>query len=74
MIALTILINAGVFSKNTGDFEADKVLNLDANQNNYFLVYNDETIIIENDDQNINVVIKADDKNKEYFIKNIDEK
>lgn len=50
------------------------MLNLDANQNNYFLVYNDETIIIENDDQNINVVIKADDKSKEYFIKNIDEK
>ena len=61
------------FSKTTEDFEEDKVLNLDDNEENNFLVYNEDTIRIENEDDSTNVVAKADDKNKEYIIENIDE-
>ena len=61
------------FAKTTDDFEEEKVLNLDGNKDENFLVYNDDTIIIENDDENTNVITKTDDDSKEYVIENIDE-
>ena len=62
------------FAKTTDDFDEDKVLNLDNSEQENFLVYNDDTIIIDNDDENTNIVTKADDDSKEYVIENIDEK
>ena len=62
------------FAKSTDDFDEDKVLNLDNSRQDNFLVYNDDTIIIDNDDQNTNIVTKADDESKEYIIENIDGK
>lgn len=60
------------FAKTIDDFDAEKVLNLDDSQEDNFLVYNDDTIIIENTDENTNVVTQADDNSKEYVIENID--
>ena len=61
------------FAKATDDFDEDKVLNLDNSEEDNFLVYNDDTIIIENDNEYANVVTQANDDRKEYVIENIDE-
>ena len=61
------------FAKTTNDFDADRVFNLDDSEDNNFLVYNDDTILIENEDENTNIISKADDDSKEYIITNIDD-
>ena len=60
-------------AKTTDDFDKDKVLNLDSKKDENFLVYNDDTIIINNDDENKNVVKSANDESKKYVIENIDD-
>jgi len=59
-------------SKSVDDFNKEKVLNLDENQNNNFMVYNDETVIAKGD-EDTNVVTSADETSKVYVIENIDE-
>lgn len=59
-------------AKTTDDFDEEKVLNLDDSNSNNFLVYNDDTKIIETK-EGINEVISADEENKVYVIEKIDE-
>ena len=59
-------------SKTTEDFEQEKVLALDEQNDNNFLVYNDETIQTTGD-ENTNVVTVADETAHKYVIENINE-
>lgn len=59
------------FAKTTDDFENDKVLNLDNDKANNFVVYDNETKIIE-PNGNKNQVASIDDESKKYVIKNAD--
>ena len=59
-------------SKTTADFDEEKVLNLDESETNNFLVYNDETILIDSNKQT-NVVTSCDEENQTYVIENIDD-
>ncbi|MBQ4105281.1 MAG: leucine-rich repeat protein [Clostridia bacterium] len=58
--------------KTTSDFDEEKVLNLDEDSTNNFLVYNDETILTEGNLET-NVVTSVDDSTGTYVIENIDE-
>ena len=60
-------------SKTADDFGADKVLNLDDSESENFLVYNDDTILINSEDESANIVTAADDNSKVYVIENIDD-
>ena len=60
------------FSKTTGDFEEERVLNLDDDNSNNFAVFNEDIIISQSDD-NLNTVVSADDENGIYVLENIDE-
>ncbi len=59
-------------SKTTEDFDEDKVLNLDEDDTNNFLVYNDETILTIGT-EDTNVVTSADLEGDTYVIENIDD-
>ena len=59
------------FSKTVDDFDEAKVLNLDDSDEENFLVYDSDTVIIESGDTN--KVTKSDRNTKEYVIENIDE-
>lgn len=57
--------------KDINDFETDRVLNLDNNEENNFAVYNENTkVIIEK--ENINEMVSVDEEEQKYVIKNID--
>lgn len=60
------------FSKTTGDFEEERVLNLDDDNSNNFAVFNEDIIISQSDD-NLNTVVSADDENGIYILENVDE-
>ncbi|MDE6797529.1 MAG: hypothetical protein K2J36_05910 [Ruminococcus sp.] len=60
------------FSKTTGDFEEERVLNLDDDNSNNFAIFNEDIIISQSDD-NLNTVVSADDENGIYVLENIDE-
>ncbi len=60
-------------AKTTDDFDEEKVVNLDSDKKNNFVVYNDKTVIVD-EKSGHNVVAEADPDNKKYVIKNIDEK
>ena len=59
-------------AKTTGDFEADRVLNLDGDTENNFAVYNEETVRIP-ESENKNHVVTADDGDNTYVIEDADE-
>lgn len=61
------------FAKTTVDFDEERVLNLDDQKNDNFLVYNDETVLIDCEDGIKNRIAFADEENKVYKIENIDE-
>ncbi len=60
-------------SKTTDDFAEEDVLNLDESEDNNFLVYGEDTIVVDNTDESKNVVQTADEENREYVIENIDD-
>ena len=59
-------------AKTTGDFDADRVLNLDGDTENNFAVYNEETVRIP-ESENKNHVVTADDGDNTYVIEDADE-
>lgn len=59
-------------SKTTEDFDEEKVLNLDSDDNNNFLVYNDDTVLVDTDEET-NIISEKDDENQVYVIENIDD-
>ena len=59
-------------SKTTDDFEENKVLNFDNDDNNNFAVYKDEVKLVDESGET-NKVIKSDDTTKTYVIENIDD-
>lgn len=61
-----------LLSKTTEDFEQEKVLTLDEQNDNNFLVYNDETVQTEGT-ENTNIVTVVDETAQRYIIENIDE-
>lgn len=60
------------FAKTTDDFESEKVLNLNNDKTNNFAVYNDDTVIIEPNDTE-NQVVSADNERRMYVIENADD-
>lgn len=60
------------FAKSTDDFADERILNLDNDNTDNFLVYNDNTVLVENTNGK-NKVAFADDEAKKYIIENIDE-
>ncbi|WP_419025385.1 fibronectin type III domain-containing protein [Emergencia sp.] len=58
------------FLKTTNDFASDQVVNFDNDKKNNFAVYDKDTKLIEQKD-NQNIVKKADDKKKEYVFEKI---
>lgn len=57
--------------KDINDFESDRVLNLDNNEENNFAVYDENTkVIVEK--ENINEIVSIDEEKQKYVIKNID--
>lgn len=60
------------FAKTVNDFDSEKVLNLDASESNNFVVFSNETIIIEQNGTT-NCVTKADDNTRTYVITNADD-
>lgn len=58
--------------KTIEDFDEEKVLNLDEDSTNNFLVYNDDVILIEGTDD-INVIMPSNQDDDIYIIENIDE-
>ena len=59
-------------SKTTDDFEENKVLNFDNDDNNNFAVYKDEVKLVDESGET-NKVTKSDDTTKTYVIENIDD-
>ena len=59
-------------SKTTDDFEENKVLNFDNDDDNNFAVYKDEVKLVDESGET-NKVIKSDDTTKTYVIENIDD-
>lgn len=59
------------FAKTTDDFDAERVINLDADKKNNFLVYNSQTVVID-ENGGSDAVAEADAANKRYVIQNID--
>lgn len=60
------------FSKTVDDFDSGQVVNFDNDKKNNFAVYDKGTKIVEPSDGK-NIVTKADDANKQYVIKKIDQ-
>lgn len=60
------------FAKTTDDFEQGRVLNLDEDKTNNFGVYNENVIVIPQE-EGVNTVKTADDANGLYVIENADE-
>lgn len=58
--------------KTTSDFEDDKVLNLDNDDDSNFLVYNEDTVLVETG-ENTNNISNVDNENNVYIIENIDD-
>ena len=59
-------------SKTTDDFEENKVLNFDNDDDNNFAVYKDEVKLVDESGET-NKVTKSDDTTKTYVIENIDD-
>ena len=59
-------------AKTTDDFDENKVLNFDNEDDNNFAVYNEDVKLVD-DSGNKNKVTKSDDTTKTYVIENIDE-
>lgn len=59
-------------SKTTDDFEENKVLNFDSDDDNNFAVYKDEVKLVDESGET-NKVTKSDDTTKTYVIENIDD-
>ncbi len=60
-------------SKEVSDFNEDLVLNLDDDDTNNFAVFDEKTIFIDQNDENVNVVTSVDDDNRIYVIENADD-
>ena len=60
-------------SKEVSDFDEDLVLNLDDDDTNNFAVFDEKTIFIDQNDENVNVVTSVDDDNRIYVIENADD-
>ena len=61
------------FSKTVDDFDAERVLNFDNDPTNNFAVYEENTILIPQNDDGYNVVASADDAACVYVIENVDD-
>ena len=61
------------FSKTVEDFDAERVLNFDDDATTNFAVYEENTIIIPQNDDGYNVVASADDAACVYVIENVDD-
>lgn len=59
-------------AKTTDDFDENKVLNFDNEDDNNFAVYNEDVKLVD-DSGDTNKVTKSDDTTKSYVIENIDE-
>lgn len=59
------------FAKTTDDFSDERVLNLDNDNTDNFLVYNDSTVLVESTNGK-NKVAFTDNEAKKYVIENID--
>ena len=60
------------FAKTVDDFDEQKVINFDDDRTNNFAVYDENTIIIP-ENEGYNIVTSADDENSVYVIENADE-
>jgi len=61
-----------LLASTTDDYDADKILNLDADKTTNFAVYADTTIVLEYI-EGVNTVVMADDETATYVIENADD-
>lgn len=61
------------FQSTTGDYEEERVLNLDGDDSNNFLVYTEGAVRVRDISENVNRIVSEDDENLIYIIENPDE-